>query len=285
MRQLGSGLTGWFERLSVPLWLVLACGILAGAMVAQQVSEGHAAEPTPPPVIAADPAGAPVPAAAATPAAPASPAAPATPTAAPARPSGITFLDSPRGDARPEAAAAQPAPRTSGGGFERIVIMMAVLAGGVGALLLWKKKKAGAPNKPHTELAVVGQVRVAGRWSVALVKVPGKTLVVGATDKGLSLLSTIGEEDIPGDSADERLEEQAFEPASARGVDYQTSRAVPPRPPMPGSPASSTEPFGRLLDQLVRSEREAPPAARERMKTPEASALRARLERYQTGPN
>ncbi|MCC6623440.1 MAG: flagellar biosynthetic protein FliO [Deltaproteobacteria bacterium] len=276
----------WFGQLTLPLWIVLACGIMAGAMVAQQVQSARAAEPAP----AIQPAA-------------------VDPAPAPARPSGITFLDSPRGAATSTTAtgATGAAPPTATAdptrsGFERIVIMLLVLAGGVVALVAWRKKKAGATARPHAELAVLSQVRVAGRWSVALVKVPGKTLVLGATDKGLSLLSTLGEDDIPGTTDEERDEERAFEPGAGRA-----SAGAPPRPPLP---ASSTEPFGRLLDQLARTDREAssrdvaretsrdplrdPPPVREptgqgfgvgayrdRMKTPEANALRARLERFQ----
>jgi len=293
MRDLTRRLSQWFGQISLPLWIVLACGIMAGAMVAQQVRSARAAEP--PPVIA--PAALEAPTGIA-----------ADPAPAPARPAGITFLDSPRapapgpvtGAAAPQAG--QPAAEgASRSGFERILIMVLVLAGGVLALVLWRKRKQGASASPKAELAVLSQVRVAGRWSVALVKVPGKTLVLGATDKGLSLLSTLGEDDIPGATDEEREEERAFEPGTYQAAARAPARdpGVPPRPPLP---ASSTEPFGRLPEQLARTDRDspsgdplrdAPPiretggsavgvgAYRERLKTPEANALRARLERFQ----
>ncbi|MFO0748840.1 MAG: flagellar biosynthetic protein FliO [Myxococcota bacterium] len=299
-------------RLGVPLWAVAACGILAGAIVAQESRTSHAAEP--PPVIA---------------------------PVAPARPSGITFLDSPR-NAEPAAA---PAPGTSAaanaagpaapphaassGGFERIGIMLVILIGGVVALAFWKRKKE-RPSKLSNQLAVLGQVRVAGRWSVALVRVPGKTLVLGATDKGLSLLSSIDDSDPTLDEAEARaaLESQdPIDPLShliAEQEPVAAMRAAPPRPPLP---TTSTEPFSRLLDQLTaaggslgandlsgpaapRQSRPSsygpgshashgsatraaapsqanPPSAApgpraERMLTPQADALRARLERFTT---
>lgn len=289
-------------RLGVPLWAVAACGILAGAFVAQETRPSHAAEPAP--VIA------PVGGTAATPATPA--------------PRGITFLDSPRDGSQPAAAtAAAPAPHaSSSGGFERIGLMLLALIAGVIGLAVWKRKKE-RPGKVASQLAVLGQVRVAGRWSVALVKVPGKTLVLGATEKGLSLLSTIDETDPDLDEADavdplaKLIAEQDDQPTAPAAA---MRASAPPRPPMP---SSATEPFSRLLDQLVGAKpangpattppptssashdardprivrptsygsgaRAPAPAATQasepradRLLTPQADALRARLERFQT---
>lgn len=270
-----------------PLYLAGVLGILAGILVAQQIASTSA--------IAADP-----------------------PAAAPATPKGgITFLDS-----RPDAVAPAPtsaAPAVQGapgsGGFARVAMMMLVLVGGVGAWFVMRRRQLGKKGPAAKALSLVGTVKVAGRWQVALVKVPGKTLVLGATDKGLSLLSELDE--------DVALEAEARDDLTSRVRDDDTiliSRDADPRGPRerhttdplgallsrpgprPPSPSTRTQPdaplppreaFGDLLDQLTGSTRATtapsapgvmagPGAHRERLKTDEAQALRARLERHQT---
>ena len=140
------------------------------------------------------------------------------------------------------------------------------------------KTSAGAPA-----LSLVGSVRVAGRWQVALVKVPGKTLVLGATDKGLSLLSEL-DDDVEPAERDELVARIRDDDTIAFGeprrpdnrvtTDRERGRLRPPG-------VAPSEPFSRLLDELAKSP-PAPTPVRERPQTDEALALRARLERHQT---
>lgn len=229
---------------------------------------------------------------------------------------------------------APPAQGTQSGGA-RIVMMVTVL-GGLGLAWVFMRKRQTAKNgKDGPAMALVGQLRVGGRWQVALVKVPGKTLVLGATDKGLNLLTTIEEGDLEAQAELKRLDREsaqssaALDPAlpdlpdlpglaAAREASSRprtnrpyserdaTDRDLPDLDALltgedrinvrgPSSPQLSRpltrppEPFARLLDELNQLPRQntatgpIPTAQRDRMRTPEASALRARLERYQ-GP-
>jgi len=198
-------------------------------------------------------------------------------------------------------------------GGARIVIMTTVLAGLGLAFMLMRKRQADKRTKTAPAISLVGQLRVAGRWQVALVKVPGKTLVLGTTDKGLSLLSTLEDGDVeaqaelaaldrkPADDLaalvgdDDRVNVRA--PSQERAASDLLGALAPlgplaPRKPLT-EPRRSSEPFGRLLEELTRDAPKPgattvtgpiPGAFRDRMKTPEAQALRARLERYQ-GPS
>lgn len=229
------------------------------------------------------------------------------------------------------------APPTQGAqsGGARIVMMVTVL-GGLGlAWVFMRKRQTAKHGKDGPAMSLVGQLRVGGRWQVALVKVPGKTLVLGATDKGLNLLTTIEEGDLEAQAELRRLDREST-PSSA--TNNSALPDLPDLPDLPGLAASRErprtnrpyserdatdrdlpdldalltgedrinvrgsnspqlsrpltrppEPFARLLDELNQLPRQntaagpIPTAQRDRMRTPEASALRARLERYQ-GP-
>jgi len=196
----------------------------------------------------------------------------------------------------------------------RAVMMVTVLAGlGIAFVFMRKRQLAGKEGKAPT-MSLVGQLRIGGRWQVALVKVPGKTLVLGATDKGLSLLSTLDDGDVEAQAELARLDSKSASlpdlPGLRAGRAYpepdlsdldalvtETDRVsvrqdtTPPRP-APSRPLTRPpEPFARLLDELNQIPRNStatgpiPSAQRDRMKTPEAQALRARLERYQSPTN
>ena len=246
-------------QMPASLWVVASCGVLAGAMVAQQAKAPAAPIEAPAALVAT-----------------------AAPEGAPAlRADGragtpLRLRDSASPGRRPAAAA--PAPTETAGGASRVLLVVLLLVAGVAALMFLKRKGSAALATKRGDayaLKVVSTVRVAGRWQVALVKVPGKTLVLGTTDKGLSLLTTLDPED--------ELDEGEFAVAQ---VEPPIAPPLPPiRPPMPTrTPRPTTSPgpdafLGKLLDELQAGP--APGPVRERPLTPSAEALRARLERYQ----
>lgn len=271
-----SQLADALRRMPTPLWIVLACGIVTGAMVAHEAT-------TPAPVALSAPATA---VSAAAPPSERTGVAPGTP---------LRLLDS-------KAPANAPA-RSSGGGLLRGLAMMALLGAGVAALWFLRKKGAKGGGKRAPDLELLGSLRVGGRWQVSLVRVPGKTLVLGATDKGLTLLATLGE----GDDA-VTAEAVAWPEVDEGELLGYASPPAAPRAPAPAPDldltGSSAGFFNRLLDQLAgeaapsaatpsqAAGAEPRPAAattgvgraipaRERPPTPQAEALRARLERVQ----
>ena len=244
------------------LWVVASCGVLAGAIFAQEAKTAAAA---PPAAIApsADPATAPV-----TPERePVSPAVAAGKAGTPLR-----LLDS---DA-PRATAATPSDTpASKPSSPSLILIVLLVAGGAAVYFM---KRGGSPSvsakRNGKQLEILSSVRVAGRWQVALVKVPGKTLVLGATEKGLTLLTTL-------DVDDDLDDDLAF--ASGTGISVPPARTEAPMttaPPRTHRAASTPHPdafLGKLLDEL----NGAPLPVRERPLTPSAEALRQRLERFQ----
>ena len=267
--------------------------------------------------------------------------APAASLTAPANDPGLSTAPGTTSGTTATTAEVAPPPQGGQSGGARIVMMVTVLGGLALAWVFMRKRQTNKAGKDGPAMSLVGQLRVGGRWQVALVKVPGKTLVLGATDKGLNLLTTIDEGDLEAQAELRRLDREQAEPGAlgrsnagpmansadlpdlpglAAARDRSTTR--PPlgrdgnrdagRDELPdldalltgedrvnvrgaGSPqlqrplTRPPEPFARLLDELNQLPRQStatgpiPTAQRDRMRTPEASALRARLERYQ-GP-
>lgn len=242
-------------------------GLLAGVLVAHQMTSAAAAE-VPPPQVAAPPAPGP------------------TAVATDGKP-GIQFLDSrtPNAAGAPTATTAS----SSSGSSLRVMLMVAFLVGAPVVWYLTRKRQVAGKAGPGKSLTLLGSLKVAGRWQVALVKVPGKTLVLGATDKGLSLLTEVDDDALDDDRSDDlaahvrpddtvSLSSRAPHSRVATDPLLGSTRPRTDRP-MTRPESTSSEPFGRLLDQLSRSGPSSP--VRERPKTDEAVALRARLERHQ----
>jgi flagellar biogenesis protein FliO len=246
------------------LWVVASCGVLAGAIFAQEAKSAAA-----------------TPAAIAPSAEPAT--APATPEREPVSPpvaggkagTPLRLLDS---DA-PRATAATPSDTPASKPSSPSLILIVLLVAGGAAIYFMKKGSGPRVNAKRSgkQLEILSSVRVAGRWQVALVKVPGKTLVLGATEKGLTLLTTL-------DVDDDLDDELAF--AAGTGISVPPARSaadadlVPSAPPRTQRASSTPHPdafLGKLLDEL----NGAPLPVRERPLTPSAEALRQRLERFQ----
>ena len=74
----------------------------------------------------------------------------------------------------------------------RLGVVMLIM-GVLGAAALWAAKKRGGVfgESAEKQLAVVETTRIGGRFQVALVKAPGRMLVLGASEKGLTLLTEL----------------------------------------------------------------------------------------------
>ena len=125
-------------------------------------------------------------------------------------------------------------------------------------LMIMKKKKA-ADESPRNLISVAHTVRIAGKWQISLIRVPGKMLVVGVTDKGLATLAEI--DDLP--ATESISESQATPPA-------QTTEQPAPNP---------------FMDQILNLSgvRDAAAAAGVNPSDQERRAILRRLEQYKQG--
>ena len=241
------------------------------------------------PVTPAAPAQAPV---APTPVAAQPPQAAAAAQGQPAAPLSETLPLKPSDGARVGLEVGQDAP--SGVSYMGLALAMLLLGGAaIAAFYLQKRGRRKGDGTPSTTLEVVSSIRVAGRYQVALIRVPGSMLVVGVTDKGLTLLTELPE-DIVASTVQEapRAESPArvvAQPASPPSPRPAPQTAAPGRSPTsPGMPRSQTVPpavkaeSSELFDQLLRlsDARAAAPSEPEVVEGEQAD-IRRRLQRYQ----
>jgi len=86
-----------------------------------------------------------------------------------------------------------PVRDNSGPGMMTWIAMLLLGGAAFGALVLTKKKQnAGPAGRPL--LSVLNTVRIGGKHQLSLVEVPGKLLVIGVTEKGLTTLTEIERE-------------------------------------------------------------------------------------------
>ena len=96
----------------------------------------------------------------------------------------------------PEAHAADDTPvlATSkpfaGMNFTGLGLFMMALLGGAG-LLAYRKKQEDLAQGNDLTLEVASTIRVGAKWQISLIRVPGRILVVGATERGLELLTEL----------------------------------------------------------------------------------------------
>jgi flagellar biogenesis protein FliO len=266
---------------------------------------GTAATPAPPAAVAPPASGvpAPAPAPAAAEVAPAVVPADAAPAPAASPPpevvsEPIRFKDSPtppveqpmapsseKGPTAPprtdtDAGASQP--------YTRLLLVIVLLGAALVGWYVIRRRAGGLNGLARDQLQVLGSVNVGGRYLVAMVRVPGRTLVVGATDKGLSLLSEIRDE------GDDRLpalpEGLSRDPSGLFGGSPESSRG-----PIEGAGRGRNAggPFDSVLFDMLRNGQlagspgpgEPPPrGGGSPVESPEARALRARLQRQQPLP-
>ncbi len=275
-------------RLPTTFWLVLGCGALCGAATAA-ASPPTAPRAAPAPLVEAAPAPA---------------AAPQGVLPTPQPPPAVAPAEEPlvlRGTPAP----APKVTAASGGGIglADLVAVLALLAAAAVVFVQWRKQRS-EPTPADETLEVVSSARVGGRWQVTLMRVPGRLLVLGATDKGLSLLAELDHADphaAPAPAPGMRPPVAApvsapAAPAVAAGrdeppiLDLDAYRRPPsrdarpaPTPPHPDTLVGEDDAF---LDHLMARLANAQPAVIRATTQPadEREALRRRVQHYRRGP-
>ena len=264
------------QQLPIPLWVIGLCGIFAGGLIAlDQPANAKNTKKRPAvtakaSVDAASEAGTTV-----SPEAPAPPVI-ATPktnegvketasaaVAAPApekNTNKIVFSDSPREN------------RSAGLGMKNILALLLLASVAGGAMYYAKRKqKTTGPLKQSRTMSLVDTLRLGGRYSISLVHVPGRLLVIGSTDKGMNLLTEISER--------EALNEQP----------NPTVQDIPSAGPQPsndhGLVRDENDEFFNHLMHRISQAGDPPMSEPETVGNPGASTLRSRLQQYQFGPS
>lgn len=119
-------------------------------------------------------------------------------------------------------------------------IFMMLLLGGAGFLAYRKRQDEGAQDGDLT-LEVASTIRIGAKWQVSLLRVPGRILVVGATERGLELLTELYPEGDAG-GMDELL--QDVQPLHAPAPQTQPVLSAPDR----GNEDSPADAFDPLAD-------------------------------------
>ncbi|MGM0578365.1 MAG: flagellar biosynthetic protein FliO [Myxococcota bacterium] len=194
-------------------------------------------------------------------------------------------------------------------GFATLVAMVALLVA-AGAVFVHLRSRKGSGGEDDAErLEVLSSVRLAGKWPVSLVRVPGRVLVVGATDKGVTLLAELEpdgrtpvaeappapeEDDVPFFDLASRLDAEDDVPPTYR----RPRRSSPATRAYAERPATRPSTRGRrqvqeeekdeaFLDHLLDRLADAKPAViRQASPEPEdeRDALRQRVKTWRRGP-
>ncbi|MCB9787826.1 MAG: flagellar biosynthetic protein FliO [Deltaproteobacteria bacterium] len=169
------------RRSSFLVWIVLGGGFLCGAAFAVPPSTDGAP---------ASAASALTPTPAATP-----PEAPDAPGVAPGDLIGpVASAWTPAGAASPEAALTGAPPVDLTRSLRNLLVFAGLLVmAGAGWVFLRDRRGRGGLLR-ESPLELIASVRLGGRWPVSLVRVPGRLLVVGATDNGIALLTELDDE-------------------------------------------------------------------------------------------
>jgi flagellar biogenesis protein FliO len=137
---------------------------------------------------------------------------------------------------------------------------------GVAGFLAYRKKHEETASATDLTLEVASTIRVGSRWQVSLVRVPGRMLVVGSTDKGLELLTELYPD----------ADEEAVDELLANASSYQmptTTQERPTRPEVePPTQRAPVDAFDLLADVSPRFD------------TPPSSGTYGRPARRQAAP-
>jgi flagellar biogenesis protein FliO len=264
------------QPLPIPLWLIGICGILAGGVIAldQPASAKNAksltkkeskaevidkteavketvAVATAPPVITAAPA----------PESVGHNTEATTPTPPPvSREDQIVYSDSPKEN------------QSAGLGMKNILALLLLASVAGGAMYYAKRKqKVDGPLKQSRTMSLVDTLRLGGRYSISLVHVPGRLLVIGSTDKGMNLLTEMSERDaLSGQQTDTLQDRQEMGPKPSDDHGLVCNE--------------NDEFFNHLMNRISQAE-EPPMSQPETVGNPGVSNLRNRLQQYQFGPS
>ena len=120
-------------------------------------------------------------------------------------------------------------------------LFMFALLGGAG-FLAYRKKQEDIQQDGDLTLEVASTIRIGAKWQVSLVRVPGRILVVGATERGLELLTELYPE---GD--EEVMDDLLMTANAAPTIPVQTPQPVLSKPSrLPEDP--SADAFDPLAD-------------------------------------
>jgi flagellar biogenesis protein FliO len=108
--------------------------------------------------------------------------------AEPTQPKGLTSTEVvPAAASEPSLATGKP---FAGLNLSGLGLFLMALLGGAG-FLAYRKKKDDVQMAGDLTLEVASTIRIGAKWQVSLVRVPGRILVVGATERGLELLTEL----------------------------------------------------------------------------------------------
>ena len=263
------------QQLPIPLWVIGLCGIFAGGMLALD-QPANAKNTKKEGAVAAKAAIEPA-------------AETATPAASePAPPVVTTTQSTENTEAAAQPIAAAPAPkqsdnkivysdsprenRSAGLGMKNLLALLLLASVAGGAMYYAKRKqKATGPLKQSRTMSLVDTLRLGGRYSISLVHVPGRLLVIGSTEKGMNLLTEMSEGE------------------ALAGQPNQTVQDIPPVQPQPsndhGLVRDENDEFFNHLMHRISQAGDPPMSQPETIGNPAASSLRSRLQQYQFGPS
>jgi flagellar biogenesis protein FliO len=175
-------------------------------------------------------------------------------------------------------------------------------------MAFWMVRRREQSDKSLHALNVVSQVKLGGRWQVSLVEVPGRLLVVGTTDKGVTLLTELTPDGAPAPRAEptpvDTVRSPEFAPDGPIMHDLEDSEtrrrrilaALPPSKVdtlFAGHSPDEDEPFLDHLMSRLNGARpsvfsgeggEPPTAPMATAGVDERSAIRYRIQQYRRGP-
>lgn len=134
---------------------------------------------------------------------------------------------------------------------------------GVGAFLMMSRSRMGSGGETGRNLEVLDTLRLGGRWQVSLVSAPGRLLVLGASSQEVTLLA-----ELP-------LENGDYEPTSIQPTSVQ---------PQPIEQIDEIEDDPFLKDLLTRMGSTPSTVVRTSAPSDERALLRQRIQSMQRGP-
>ncbi len=175
-----------------------------------------------------------------------------------------------------ESKPAEPLEPTS----NKTIVLVALMALLGGAALLNKRRAFGFGDKGTQRLSVLETARIGGRFQVALVQAPGRVLVLGTSEKGLTLLTELEPEALDGPiSLPLSTQPPDSQHKAADAPEANISPLVPPSPRH--TPAKAAADSGeQFLDHLVDRLNAATPVGLERALAPAAPSAANPLARY-----